>query len=64
MRLLSLALTAALVLTGCSGESACDRYERLAEEGKVDDQSASLEEQAEGTEALAECMAEDPERSG
>ena len=64
MRLLSLALTAGLLLTGCGGESACDRYERFAEEGKVDDQTASLEEQAEATEALAECMVEEAERSG
>jgi outer membrane lipoprotein-sorting protein len=61
----SMPLAAALLLvcvSGCTGESACERFERIGAAGDARNQSASADEVREAAEALAECMAEEGER--
>ena len=64
MKPLPLVAVAVLTLTsvGCSGESACQRYERIGAAADVNNQSGSPEEVREAVEAQVECFAEQGDR--
>ena len=51
-----------LALSGCGGESACERYGRIGAAADADNASASSEQVREATEAQAECFAEEAEQ--
>lgn len=60
MKPLPVVVVAVLTLgaLGCSGESACERYERIGAAADANAQSASPEEVREAAEAQVECFAE------
>ncbi len=63
MRLLPAAVAVVLLtLGGCSGESACERYERIGAAADANNQSASPEQVAEAAEAQVECFAEEDDQ--